>query len=291
MPRQKNRRNEPTDAAQATITPQQNVLILNPGQTHTETIVVNIPPGPLILNVQLVPTGQTAPFVTSINPAGSGPLAPNQPHTVQFEVVFTGTLPCKDEPQVFFGHLDVLVTFGTPAGTTAPRQKVVAQKRVQITVPECQPEPEPLFSYSVKFVCGVQEECACACAPVRPGAYATEINIYNYHSTDARIRKHVVPVVFAGAAVGREPDHAKIKAADGMVLPGRTATMDDCCRIQRLLVGGQASGTLPLTIGFLEIISDRELVVTAVYTASDLKSGSVSIDVEEIRARRAGRAD
>lgn len=290
MPNEKGEPQHP-DAAPATITPQQNVLVLNPGQTHTETIVVNIPPGPPIQNVQLVPTGQTAPFVASITPAaGSGPLAPNQPHTVQFEVVFSGTVPCKDAPQVFTGHLDVLVTYGTPAGTP-PRQKVVAQKRVRITVPECQPEREPLFSYSVKFVCGVQEDCACACASVRPGAYATEINIYNYHSTDAHIRKHVVPVVFAGAAIGREPDHVKIKGIDRILLPGRTATMDDCCRIQRLLLGGQPSGTLPLTIGFLEIVSDRELVVSAVYTASDLKSGSVSIDVEDIRPRRASRTD
>jgi hypothetical protein len=275
-----------SDAAPATVTPPQNILVLNPGQTHTETIIVNIPPGPPIQNVQLVPTGQTAPFVTSINPAaGSGPLAANQPHTVQFDVVFTGTVPCKDAPQVFNGTLDVFVTFGSAAGA-AQRKEVVAQKRVRITVPECQPQPEPLFSYSVKFVCGVQEDCPCACAAVRPGAYATEINIYNYHSSEAHIRKHVVPVVFAGAAIGREPDFAKIKGDDKIVLPGRTATMDDCCRIQNLLLGGQASGTLPLTIGFLEIISDRELVVSAVYTASDLKGGSISIDVEEVRGRR-----
>jgi hypothetical protein len=28
---------------------------------------------------------------------------------------------------------------------------------------------ETLYSYSVKFVCGVQPECDCACATVRPG--------------------------------------------------------------------------------------------------------------------------
>jgi hypothetical protein len=39
---------------------------------------------------------------------------------------------------------------------------------------------------------------------------------------------------------------------------------------------------MPLTIGFLEITSPQELVVTAVYTVSDLTSGSVSIDVEQI---------
>jgi hypothetical protein len=288
-PSRPNQGGEPprSDAAAATITPPQNILVMNPGQTHSETIIVTIPAGPPIQNVQLVPTGQTAPFVTSINPAaGSGPLPPNQPNTVQFDVVFTGVAPCKDTSQVFSGALDVVVTFEPAAGTSVPPKKVVASKRVRITVPECQPEPEPLFSYTVKFVCGVQEDCACACAPVRPGAYATEINIYNYHSTEAHIRKHVVPVVFAGAALGREPDYAKIKADDKIVLPGKTATMDDCCRIQRLLVGGEPSGTQPLTIGFLEIVSDLEVVVSAVYTASDLKGGSVSIDVEAVQARR-----
>jgi hypothetical protein len=277
-----------SEAAPATITPEQNILVLNPGQTHSETIVVTIPPGPPILNVQLVATGQTAPFVTSINPAaGSGPLPPNQPNTVQFEVLFTGVAPCKENAsQVFTGTLDVVVTFGPAAGTTVPPQQVVARKRVRITVPECQPQPEPLFSYSVKFVCGVQEECQCACAPVRPGAYATEINIYNYQSREAHVRKHVVPVVFSGAVVGREPDYAKTKAVDAFVLPGRTATMDDCCRIHRLLLGAEPGGPQPLTIGFLEIVSDRELVVSAVYTASDLKGGSISIEVEEVRARR-----
>src|SRR4029450_1554688 len=150
------------------------------------------------------------------------------------------------------------------------------------TVPAC----EPLYSYSVKFVCGVQEECSCACTPVRPGAYATEINIYNYHRKEVRIRKQVVPVVFAGSVLGREPQFAQPKAQDKIVLPPRTATMDDCCRIQALLVGGAPRATLPLAIGFLEIVSNEELVVSAVYTASDLKSGSLSIDVEEVRARR-----
>ena len=273
------------DAALATIQPKENVLDLNPGQPFNESIVVTLPPGPPIQNVKLVPTGATAPFVTSITPAGGfGPLPPNQPHTLTFQVTFSGAVPCTNEPQVFDGTLDVVVTFGPAGGTVPGHQEVVASKRVRITVPPCQ----ALFSYSVKFVCGVQEECSCACTPVRPGAYATEINIYNYHPTDVRIEKYVVPIVFAGSVIGREPRFASVKAQDKIVLPPRTATMDDCCRIEGLLVGGPpSSGKLPLSIGFLEIVSSQEVVVTAVYTASDLKSGSLSIDVEEVRARRA----
>ena len=39
---------------------------------------------------------------------------------------------------------------------------------------------------------------------------------------------------------------------------------------------------MPLTIGFLEIVSNVQLNVTAVYTASDLKSNGLSIDVQNI---------
>ncbi len=39
--------------------------------------------------------------------------------------------------------------------------------------------------------------------------------------------------------------------------------MDDCCRIAELLYGGVPGSSIPLTVGFLEIISDQELHVTA----------------------------
>jgi hypothetical protein len=271
------------NAAQATIQPKENILVLNQGQTVSESVVVTIPPGPPIQLVKLVATGAATPFVTSISPAGFGPLPPNQPHTLTFEVTFTGNVPCKNESQLFSGALEVVVIFGqTPAGTVPGREVVVAKKPVRITVPECQ----PVYSYSIKFVCGVQEDCQCACAPVRPGAYATDINIYNYHSTEVRVEKFVVPLVFAGTSLGREPQIAQTRARDKILLPPKTATMDDCCRIQSLLVGGTPGATLPLTIGFLEIVANQELAVSAVYTASDTKTGTLSIDVEDVRPRR-----
>jgi hypothetical protein len=267
--------------AQVTITPQQNILTLDHGDTETETIVVVIKSGTPITNVKLVPGGATAPFVTSISPAGGyGPLAPNQEHKLTFEVTFTGVVPCKEKEQVLTGTIDVVVA-------TERGERVLERKRLQITVPACD-QRRQLFSYSVKFVCGVQEECACSCAPVRPGSYATEINIYNFHPVEVPIRKIVVPVVLAGAAIGREPRWGESRRPDKIVLPPRTATMDDCCRIAVLLIGGQPSATLPLTVGFMEIVSTQELAVSAVYTATDLKGGSISIDVEQIMARRAG---
>jgi hypothetical protein len=172
-------------------------------------------------------------------------------------------------------------------------QQVSATPGVVITQPGRPPVGIPLpvpegvapHVYSVKFVCGVQTECGCHAGPVRPGAYATEINILNDNDTEVTIVKHVIPVVFAGAAAGREPRFAGRKASDRIVLPPHTATMDDCRRLSELLLGGPPEAELPLTVGFLEILSSRPLQVTAVYTVSDLKSGSVSMDVVQVQGR------
>jgi hypothetical protein len=270
-----------TSDVKATINPNENTLTLDQGDTETETIVVTVSSGTTIVNVKLVPSGATAAFVTSITPAGGyGPLPPNQEHKLKFEVTFTGVVPCRTEEQILAGTIDVVVT-------TERGERVVDRKRVRVTVPACD-RRRPLLSYAVKFVCGVQEECPCSCAPVRPGTYATEINIYNFNRVEVPIMKTVVPVVLAGAAIGREPRWSESRRPEKIVLPPRTATMDDCCRIATLLIGGQPSATLPLTVGFLEIVSTEELAVTAVYTATDLKGGSLSLDVEQIAPRRAG---
>jgi hypothetical protein len=275
MPTKKNEQAEPETQALITISPTENKLELNQGDTITETITVTIPPQRRrIKTVKLVSSGGTTPFVTSITPVdGYGPLAADKEHSLKFEVTFTGVVRCKDAPQVFQGTLDVVVD-----------DEKVARKLVEIRVPACR--AELLFSYSVKFVCGIQPDCSCACAPVRPGTYATEINISNPHGREVPIRKLVVPVVFAGAAVGREPRSAGPRAEDKLTLPAHSATMDDCCRLAELLLGAAPTSPMPLTIGFLQIISPVELSVTAVYTASGLSGGSVSIDVQQIASRR-----
>lgn len=163
--------------------------------------------------------------------------------------------------QVFTGDIDVVVD-----------GSVVAKKPTRITVPACK------FTYAVKFVCGVQTDCSCACGPVRPGSYATEINILNPKCREAKIVKRFVPLVFAGAVTGREPAVATARVTETMFLPSGAATMDDCCRIAQVLYGA-VPGTMPLTIGYLEIISDQELHVTALYTASDAEGRGLSMDV------------
>jgi hypothetical protein len=145
--------------------------------------------------------------------------------------------------------------------------------------------PLVLFCYSVKFVCGRQEECPCGCAPVVPGLYATEINIHNHNGAAAPLIKFFIPLVLGGAVTGREPRTGSVKAFDRIDLPPHSATMDDCCRISELLLGAPAPATAALSIGILEIISLRELSVSAVYTVSNPLSGSVDIDVKQIATR------
>ena len=142
------------------------------------------------------------------------------------------------------------------------------------------PADRRLFLYSVMFLCGEQKEDCCGCAPVRPGHYATEINIHNFSGRDVPVIKRVIPLVLSGAVRGREPRVATITATDRLILPAHTATMDDCCRLQELLLGAAPAGQAALTTGVLEIISTVELAVTAVYTGGD-----GAIDVQAITPR------
>lgn len=229
----------------------------------------------VINNVSLVAAGGTAPFVTHISPAGGyGPLRGDRAHVLKFKVTFTGVRPCDDKDQIYNGSLDV-VADGI----------VVAQKKVEIRVPACCKKRR--YSYSVKYVIGRQEQEECnSKMPVNAGNYTTEINIHNYQRKEAVIEKHIVPVIFNNEAIGREPRYAKVVANDKIVLPPYTATMDDTYRLSELLHDGKSPCKLSLGIGFLHIISNIKLNVTAVYTASGLKEGSVSsIDVEEITER------
>lgn len=141
-----------------------------------------------------------------------------------------------------------------------------------------------LYAYSVKFLCGEQPDGACGCAPVRPGRYSTEINIHNWQGKPAPLLKRVIPLVLAGAVLGREPRFEAATTLEALLLPAHNATMDDCCRLATLLLGAAPAAPLPLTVGILEIISTVELSVTAVYTAGDGRHAP-SIDVQQIPPR------
>jgi hypothetical protein len=149
------------------------------------------------------------------------------------------------------------------------------------------PEEEPprRLSYSVKFVCGLQDSEELEVGVVRPGIYSTEINIHNYHDTEVAIRKFLLPLVIEGKPRGREPRYVRVAAQDGIVLPPNTATMDDCYRIAELLYGSPPPQPLPMTIGYLELVSTMPLAIDAVYTVSDREHRTLAIEVERIEGR------
>jgi hypothetical protein len=143
-----------------------------------------------------------------------------------------------------------------------------------------------LTAYSVKFVCGVQQQTHAEGMVLRPGVYATEINIHNYHNVPVTIRKFVIPLVYKDSVNGREPDLAGVRARDHIVLPPHTATMDDCYRLGQLLYGFPPPAPLPLTIGFLELVTSAPVAVDVVYTATDPSGRSLTMDVERVEGRR-----
>jgi hypothetical protein len=251
-------------AAPVTISPDTNTLTLNPGETFDEIILVTVPKNPDsngIDHLDLVPSASIAPLVVSISPAGGyGPLSGELEHVLKFEVRFQG-IACKDSDQVITGTLDVVAD-----------GKVVAAKKVQVTIPACR---QKTVHYSVKFVCGTQPE-ACGCSPVQPGRYATQVSIHNYGQAAVTVRKRFIPVVLAGAPLGREPRFGTSRAEDSIELPPHTATMDDCCRITGLLFGAPVEA---LTIGILEITATGNVAVTAIYTTG------TGIDVVQVDGR------
>lgn len=227
------------------------------------TIIAELKALLTIGNVHLQPVGAIAQFVTSITPPGYGPLPGDEKNVLDFEVTFSGdVLDCADRDRVFTGAISVVVDGA-----------VAAAKPTTITLTACK------YSYAVKFVCGTLDDSGCGCGPLRPGTYATEINILNPHCKAASIEKRVVPLVYAGAVTGREPATAAARATDKLVLPAGEATMDDCCRIAELLYGAVPGSGLPATVGFLHIVSDVELQVTAVYTATDPHGNGPSVAV------------
>jgi hypothetical protein len=227
----------------------------------------------LFNNIKLVASGGTAPFVTSITPAGGYGPVDNKGHDFVFKVTFTGP-PCRDTDQVFTGTIDVVAD-----------GKVVAQKKVTLTVIACE-----RFSYGVKFLCGYVKETPPGVVPLtpaatlRPGIYSTEVNILNYHTGAVTIHKYLYPLMRQTEPVGREPRSVGRRGEDAITLPPKSATFDDCFRVHEIL--HESPGDEPLSIYFLEIVSPVELTVTAVYTANDLRGTSVAVDVVQVEGRQ-----
>jgi hypothetical protein len=157
------------------------------------------------------------------------------------------------------------------------------------------------WSYAVKFVCGLQpgQNAAGQTQPgepvVKPGNYATEINIHNYTYREVPLRKKIVLLVKDTQPIGREPESQGPIAFDRIVLKPDYATMDDCNRIWQLLNPNvPLPAVMPLMVGYLVIISPLDIDVDAVYTAevpgrldtANQQPTGIAMDVERVNGKR-----
>jgi hypothetical protein len=192
-----------------------------------------------------------------------------------------GSAPSGPVADLGNGRYQVVVC--SDPGSIAPPSVGISQPGRPVVV--VRPPEFRIFGYSVKFVCGTQDADCCGCAPVRPGTYATEINIHNSNNVEVPVVGGIIPLVLAGVASGRSPNFSKIAKLEAIRLPAHSATMDDCCRLQQLSLGALPGANSPLTLGIVEYLSTAELNVTAVYTATGEKGSSPAIEVVQIQPR------
>ena len=163
-----------------------------------------------------------------------------------------------------------------------------------------------LWSYAAKFVCGYQSPLP---APgttlvgepvVKPGNYATEINIHNPQYREVKLFKKVLLLADARnpqqPRVVREPESVGPVVTDTLILKPDYATLDDCNRLYAWTApaGGLPAFPPPLMIGYLVILSRTELDVDVVYTAvapganqtAPTQPSGISIDEERVTGKR-----
>jgi hypothetical protein len=143
---------------------------------------------------------------------------------------------------------------------------VIAALGVMAAIGQARAQVSPLYTYSVKFVCGLQSVPSSQFPPpreptVKPGNYATAINVHNYHvaTSGTSFRKKAV-IARPESVSPRGP----ISTIVGEKLGPNQALSVDCNEIAKLF-----PSTVPLPPfidGFVEIVSPVQLSVTAVYT-------------------------
>jgi hypothetical protein len=131
------------------------------------------------------------------------------------------------------------------------------------------------WSYATKFVCGLQAPNPAGTTgepPVKPGNYATDINIHNPNYRDNQVLKKIVLLVGTEPQSGqtfarREPEVAAPGKFVVLNLPPDFATMDDCIALSKLANQTGVAGAGGFMIGYLVVLSRLDIDVDAVYTA------------------------
>ena len=196
---------------------------------------------------------------------------------------------------------ETATTTETPTATAIPTDTVTpTDTAVATTTPITTPNPLglPFWSFAAKFVCGEQlaDQAGQPIAgepAVKPGNYATEINIHNPHYLGPiQIRQKALLLVDRGAPVGRAPATANPLAFSPLfALSDDGATMMDCNGIWELLNPGTTPPTpMPLMIGYLVIVSPANLDVVGVMTAttstSNLEPAGIALETVAVEGKR-----
>jgi len=195
-------------------------------------------------------------------------------------------------------------TATTTSTTTATPTAIVTATSTAVptttTTPTVTPNPlsRPFWSFSAKFVCGEQlaDQSGQPIAgepAVKPGNYATEINIHNPHYLGPiQIRQKALLLVDRGVAVGRAPAVSRPGVFSPLfALPDDGATMMDCNGIWELLNPGVTPpASMPLMIGYLVIVSPANLDVVGVTTAttstSNLEPAGIALETFAVEGKR-----
>lgn len=143
------------------------------------------------------------------------------------------------------------------------------------------PDPDKVFQYAAKFICGIQEKDGNILRLAR-GMYATSINIHNPGPKDADFRKRIaLAYPPAEQKPGRVTDFVKDKLGPGEALKV------DCEDISKNFLPQIFPAATPYVEGFVTIQSANRLDVVGVYTTGTLGWWSQlinrsSVDVEYI---------
>ncbi len=151
--------------------------------------------------------------------------------------------------------------------------------------------PGYMWNYSAKFICGYQPPIIATTGlsetVVKPGNYATDINIHNYNYKQITIGKKFL-VLVQGNQVWREPQQVGPRNWITLTLGQDMATMDDCNSLwtTSFPAGQQPPSPMPLLTGYLVILSPLDLDIDVAYTAEvpgDLAAPGVGIAENVVR--------
>lgn len=201
--------------------------------------------------------------------------------------VFANVTTFPAPPEVFAPLGNVSEGTETPTATPEPTPTETAEptETREPTPTETRTrtptDGKPTALYPAKFVCGQISErrvgdTAGEEPPVKPGNYATAINVHNFQNEDVTL--------------WIRPSFATIDRGSGFTGSVVTRTLEphesieiDCREIAEF--GGRETAAAQFLKGFVTLRSSAEIQVTGVYTSKDEEPGTgISIDVEEVEA-------